>query len=258
MLRRDARHLQIGTSPGVVVEDRPGLRTFLGLLDGVRDVERLTRLARTEAPELERDVADVVRHLLATGAVLDANVRRGSRVRLRVALHDDPRCRPVGRAVAGVLADLGVDRLDPPDPDLLVVVSLGEPARAVFEHAHSDGIAHLPVVVEDDRVRLGPLVIPGRTPCLGCHDRHRAAWDRAWPALVPQLGRTPWSAAPPVPAPLAHAVAADVGAEVLAVATGSAPRTAGAVLAVGPAHDVRDRWPVAFHAACGCALLPAA
>ena len=258
MLRRDLRHLQIGTAPGVVVEDRPGLRDLLRLLDGVRHVDQLSRLARTEAPELEEDVAAVVRHLLAVGAVVDATDRHATRVRFRVALHDDPRCRPVGRAVAQVLTDLGVDRLDPPDPNLLVVVSLGEPARAVFEQAHRDGIAHLPVIVEDDRVRIGPTVLPGRTPCLGCHDRHRAAWDRAWPALLPQLGRAPWSAAPPVPAPLAHAVAADVGAEVQALATDGAPRTIGAVLAVGPAHDTRDTWSVAFHAACGCALLPAA
>ena len=60
LLRRDATHLQVGTSPGIVIDDRPGLRSFLRFLDGVRDVERLRVLARTDVPELEADVDDVL------------------------------------------------------------------------------------------------------------------------------------------------------------------------------------------------------
>ena len=58
--------------------------------------------------------------------------------------------------------------------------------------------------------------------------------------------------------PLAKAITLILGIEVLAVATGQRPRTAGQVLAVGPAHDARAAWPVAFHHGCACALLPAA
>lgn len=258
MLRRDAHHLQIGTSPGIVVDDRPGLRAFLRLLDGVRDVDQLRRLARADVPELDADVADVLAPLLASGAVVDARDQQVRPPRLRVAVHDDPRSRPLGGAVERALTDLGVRDVHAPEPDLLVVISCGEPPRGVFEEAHRLGITHLPVVVDEDRVRIGPTVIPGRTPCVSCLDLNRTEWDHAWPALLPQLGRAPWSSTPPVPAPLAYAAAADVAVEAQAIAAGEPPRTAGQVLAVGPAHDARDTWPVAFHHGCSCALLPAA
>lgn len=256
LLRRDATHLQVGTSPGIVIDDRPGLRSLLRLLDGVRDVDRLRVLARTDVPELEADVDDVLRPLLACGAVVDARVLHVRRTRLRVALHDDVASRPLALAMERVLADLGIGSIDAPDPDLLLVVSCGEPARAVFDQARLRRISHLPVVIDEERVRIGPLVIPGITPCLTCHDLHRTDWDHAWPALLPQLGRV--SIAPVVPVPLRYTAAAEVAVEVLAVASGSRPRTAGQVLAIGPAHDVRVAWPVAFHHGCACALLPAA
>ncbi len=258
LLRRDATHLQVGTSPGTVIDDRPGLRPFLRLLNGVRDVEQLRRLARSDVPELDADVDDVLKPLLACGAVVDARSLHTRRLRLRVALHDGPDSRSLARALGHVLADLGIRSLDPPEPELLLVVSCGEPARAVFDEAQRHGISHLPVVLDEDRVRVGPVVIPGLTPCVTCHDMNRADWDHAWPALLPQLGRSTWSIAPVLQAPLAYAAAAEVGVEVLAVAAGRRPRTAGRVLAIGPAHDTRTTWPVAFHHGCACALLPAA
>jgi len=258
LLRRDATHLQVGTSPGTVIDDRPGLRSFLRLLNGVRDVEQLRRLAVSEIPELDADVDEVLKPLLACGAVADARSLYVRRPRLRVALHDDPGSAPLARAVGHVLTDLGIRTLDPTDPDLLLVVSCGEPARAVFDEAHRHGISHLSVVLDEDRVRVGPMVVPGITPCLTCLDLNRTDWDHAWPALLPQLGRSTWSVPPMLPAPLAYAAAAEVGIEVLAVAAGQRPRSAGQVIAIGPAHDLRDTWPVAFHHGCACALLPAA
>ena len=258
LLRRDANHLQVGTSPGIVIDDRPGLRSFLRLLDGVRDVGRLRRLVQSDVPELEGDVEDVLGPLIACGAVVDARTLHTRRPRLRVALHDDAGSRPLARAVGHVLTDLGIRSLESSEPDLLVVVSCGEPARVVFEQAHRHGLAHLMVVLDENRIRVGPLVIPGVTPCLTCFDLNRTDWDRAWPALVTQLGRAMWTIPPPLPTPLAYTAAAEVGVEVLALASGSRPRTAGHVLAAGPEHDARVAWPVAFHHGCACALLPAA
>jgi hypothetical protein len=258
LLRRDAHHLQVGTSPGTVVDDRPGLRSFLRLLNGVRDVEQLRRLAGSDVPELEADVDALLNPLLACGAVVDARSLRVLRPQLRVALHGDAGSRSLARSVSHVLTDLGIRTLDPPDPQLLLVVSCGEPARAVFEEAHRHGVSHLPVVLDEDRVRVGPVVIPGLTPCMTCLDLNRTDWDHVWPALLPQLGRSTWTVAPVLSAPLAYAAAAEVGIEVLAVARGQRPRTAGQVLAIGPAHDARATWPVAFHHGCACALLPAA
>ncbi len=258
LLRRDATHLQVGTSPGTVIDDRPGLGAFLRLLNGARDIDRLRRLVRSDVPELEADVEDVLRPLLACGAVVDASSIQVRRPRLRVALHGDSGSRPLARAIGHALTDLGIRSLESPDPDLLLVVSCGEPARAVFDQAQLHRISHLPVVIDEERVRIGPVVIPGLTPCLTCLDLNRTDWDRAWPALLAQLGRSPWTIPPSLPTPLAYSAAAEVGVEVLALASGSRPRTAGQVLAVGPSHDARVTWPVAFHHGCACALLPAA
>jgi hypothetical protein len=258
-LRRDAAHLQVGTSPGIVIDDQPGLRSLLGLLDGVRDIDQLRHLAHRSIPELAADVADVLEPLIACGAVVDARHLHVRRPRLRLALHDDTGSRPLARAVGQVLSGLGLRTLDAADPELLIVVSCGEPSRVVFHEAQRRGIAHLMVVLDEDRVRIGPFVAPGVTPCVACLDLHRTEWDPAWPALLPQLGRTPRSmTAPVVGAPLRHVAAAEVGTEVLAIVSGVRPRTAGRVLALGPAHDARDAWPVAFHHGCACALLPAA
>lgn len=259
VLRRDATHLQVGTTPGVVVLDRPGLLHLLRLLDGVRDLECLRALVRVEVPELGIDPLDALRPLIATGAVVDAVGLKPARLRLGVAVHADRLTHRLGALVREALTDVGVQRLDPADPDLLVVLSCGEPARGLFDDARRQGVAHLLVVLDEDRVRVGPLVQPGRTPCLGCLDLTRADWDPAWPALLPQLGRPGHrAAAPNIDAALLHVAAIEVAVELRALASGRLPRTSRSVLALGPAHDARDTWPVAFHHACSCALLPAA
>ncbi|GAB3263333.1 ThiF family adenylyltransferase [Arthrobacter pigmenti] len=39
---------------------------------------------------------------------------------------------------------------------------------------------HLPVVLRDRDILIGPLVIPGQTACIECVDRHRADQDPQW------------------------------------------------------------------------------
>ncbi|TPW75866.1 TOMM precursor leader peptide-binding protein [Schumannella soli] len=46
---------------------------------------------------------------------------------------------------------------------------------------------HLPVVVGDGALTIGPLIRPGSTACLHCIHRHRVDADPAWPALAAQL-----------------------------------------------------------------------
>jgi hypothetical protein len=283
LLRRDAGHLQVGTSPGVVVPDRPGLLPLLRLLDGARDIARLVEVAAISIPELTLPVPEVVAELLAAGVVFDATAwsapnRRGldaearhlallgedpDRLRHRrtfgLALHHDAASRPLVEVVHDVLAASGVRRLDSPDPDLLVVVSAGEPARSVFEDPIRRGLDHLLVVIDEDRVRIGPLVRPGRTPCVSCHDLHRADWDRAWPVLAHQLGRHTATMTPPaLSAVTTYAAGVEVAAEVLAHLDRRRSRLLGQCLVVGPGHSDRATWPLAFHHACTCDLLRAA
>lgn len=262
LVRRDATHLQVGTAPGIVVADRPGLAELLRLLDGVRDLARIEQLVARDVPDLAVDVAGLLNRLRAAGAVVDAAEVEAGRRPLSG--------RPIGFIASGGTAELvaatqavlvasGVDDVTSSDPEVLVIVSYGEAARSVFEKAAQLGLDHLPVVIDEDRVRIGPFVRPGRTPCITCHDLHRADWDPAWSAIVPQLGRR----LPPVqPSGLAglamHAAAVEIGAEIVALLDERPLRTAGRCLVVGPAHDHRDIWPVAFHHRCTCALLSAA
>lgn len=260
LLRRDATHLQVGTSPGIVIADRPGLMALLRLLDGVRDLDRLQDLADVTIPELATPVADVLIELRAVGAVVDAAATTGLAARrgvARIGFDVQPGADSLAVTTRTLLAAVGVHQQAPSEPDLLVIMSIGETSRTIYERASLLGIDHLPVVVDEDRVRIGPLVRPGRTPCVGCHDLHRTDWDSAWPALVLQLGRGPIR--PSAMHPLSeHAAAVELVAEVLAHVDGSGPRTIGRCLVVGPGHDQRVMWPVSFHPRCACDLLSAA
>lgn len=42
---------------------------------------------------------------------------------------------------------------------------------------------HLPVVLRDRDVLIGPLVVPGHTACIGCVDRHRGDQDPQWAGI---------------------------------------------------------------------------
>jgi hypothetical protein len=43
------------------------------------------------------------------------------------------------------------------------------------------------VVFTGGAARVGPYVVPGRTPCLACLEAHRRDADPAWPAVAAQL-----------------------------------------------------------------------
>lgn len=283
LLRRDGSSLQVGTSPGVVLADQPGLMALLRLADGSRDVERLRAYAKTDIPELDCDVAELMRELHALGVVFDSSrwsaphrrgldaearhadlnaddpARLARRPRFRAAFHADTSSRPIVEAARVILSAAGVRELDSTDPDLLVIASCGEPARTVFERPTAAGLDHLLVVIDEDRVRLGPLVRPGRTPCVSCHDLHRADWDHAWSALLPQLGRHTGMQTPPaLDAVTVHAAALELAIDVLNYCDGQRTRSVGRFLVIGPAHDERSSWPLAFHHGCACDLLSAA
>lgn len=281
LLRRDATHLQIGTSPGIVLRDQPGLFPVLRLLDGIRDVSRLVDLADRHLPEFHGDLAAIVRELMAAGVVFDARTwdfagapglarearwasltgtpttPLGRRSGFRIRLVADRPTREIARTVGQILARAGVDPRPSGDPDLLVMLSNGEPSRQRFHAAMESGVDHLRVVLEEDRVRIGPLVRPGFTPCINCHDLHRGDWDNAWPALMTQFGAT--AATPPaLCATTLHIAAATVAAEILADCDEAPGETAGQCLIIGPGFDERRSWPVSFHPDCACTLLAAA
>lgn len=231
VVRRDARTLVVGGRPGVLVPDRPGLVRLLRLLDG-RGLDALARLASERVPELVDDVTAVVHELVARGALDPHPPTAPPALTLRVQAWGGS--QRAAALVRTALDDLGL-RPDPSDASaLLVLVAAGEPPRSWVARAVETGVPVLPLVLGDDWGRLGPLTLAGRTPCLGCHDAARAAWDPAWRATLPQLGRPLVPAPPPRPATSLVLRAAALAAEqTLAWAERRRPETVAAVLHLG-------------------------
>ncbi|MER1996579.1 MAG: ThiF family adenylyltransferase [Arthrobacter sp.] len=117
---------------------------------------------------------------------------------------------------------------------------------------------HLAVSVQQYGYQVGPLVVPGSTPCLGCLDRHRGDADPGWyaPAAAPVSAD---AAPPPGPggeetASAAFAAAAAAG-QALSFLDGAAqPVTWSAVLQLRAADGHVGLEPLAFHPECGCRL----
>ena len=117
-----------------------------------------------------------------------------------------------------------------------------------------DGLPHLAVAVSGDAARVGPLVIPGLTPCLWCVDRRACDADAAWPALADQL-RLRHSRARAQSGVLAATAGAFAVAQVLQLV--DAPDTAAPVCADAQvefrAPDCLSRvLRVVRHPVCGC------
>ena len=138
-------------------------------------------------------------------------------------------------------------------PDLVVLA----PTR--LEHLDDarglvlDGTPHLLAEVRETTGVVGPLVLPGRTPCLRCLDLTRTDLDPAWPALAAQLASTP-RGREACDGPLALAVAAQAAMQVLALVDGTSdPAGLGGTLELAlPDWRWRRRtWPL--HPDCGCA-----
>ena len=242
----------MGTNPGVVIRDRPGLYPLLLSLDGTRDLEALRRTARRQIPDLDVDVADALAPLIAAGVIVDA--RQSARPSLRVEIAHDGPTEAMALSVSALLTS--VDVAVGPDADLVVVLSTGEPDRAALADAVRCRVTHLVVVADGDAVRIGPLVIPGHTPCVGCTDLHRATWDPVWLALVPQFGRNVLHTVRPTGGLTQHVAAVEIAATCLEFA--DAKPHPGQIRTVGPDRRVRVAGHAAFHPRCACALLSVA
>jgi len=248
VLRRDVDHLQVGTSPGVVVRDRPGLYPFLRGLDGTHDLAALRRTAARDHPDLDADIVEILAPLVAAGAVVD--LPDIASPRLRIAVRHDRPSTAFAQTVSSLITELDLELV--PEPDLTLMISSGEPPRIPFADAVRMGITHLVVVLDGDEARIGPFVVPGRTPCLDCLDLQRAAWDPAWPVLLAQFVR---AARNSVSALTQHAAAAEVAAECMRFAEGRQPRSASEVVAMGPARTLRTVSTSRVHPHCACSLL---
>lgn len=159
-------------------------------------------------------------------------------------------------AVAQALRAASGVAVDPPGddaPDLAVLVEHGVADPAGHRMLVTDGTPHLSVVVREASVLVGPLVQPGRTPCLRCLDLHRTEADPDWPAIAAQLAvRHP----EPEETALAAVGAALAAAHALAFLDGRPSALQGAALEVRLPDVVPRllRWDP--HPDCGCTALP--
>ncbi|MGJ9413653.1 hypothetical protein ACHAAC_13180 [Aeromicrobium sp. CF4.19] len=252
VVRHDARRLRIGIDPGLVVPDRPGLLELLRMVDGIRSTQGLAELAD---PCIAPDVLAVVDDLLARGALIDAN-RPRHRPRLDVAVRADRSARDLAAATRTVVDGLALAPAGPSGPGLVVHVTGREPARSLLEPLVTARLPHLLVTVLETGVRVGPLVVPGLSPCVSCLDLARGERDPAWPAVLAQLEGHHLATGPTrLHASTVWSVAAAAAREVWDVARDRRPSTAGGTVLHGPAGGPPRREPLAFHHRCGCWLL---
>lgn len=249
VLRHDARHLVVGTDPGVVVRDRPGLLTLLDLVDGRRDVAALTQLLRGHGIE-ELDVPATVLELMAAGALVPGpRTPRHPRVEV-VAL--DRAARRLASLVTSAGRDAGWHLVHETASDL-VLVSTGEPPRSQAELALTQQRGVLVVAAFAETVRVGPFGFLGRSPCLGCLDRARTDRQPAWPVLVTQLEHPRRAPRPSGadPGTLWRAIATVVD-DVALRTQGERPSTHAATLTFGPGPVAPTRHVVPLREDCSC------
>ncbi|MBB5785817.1 hypothetical protein [Jiangella mangrovi] len=113
------------------------------------------------------------------------------------------------------------------------------------------GVPHLVAYVIELTGVVGPLVLPGVSSCLRCHDLHRTDRDPHWPLVLDQAMRRP----PPEPAcdgALAAAVAGLAATQVLAHLDGFVPATVGGTMEVSLPSGLPRRRTWTTHPGCGC------
>jgi hypothetical protein len=150
----------------------------------------------------------------------------------------------------------GTDRAGSPAvrsrPDFVVRVEQVVADAAAADLLLAADIPHLSVVVGEVGATVGPLVVPGRGPCLRCLELHRADRDPGWPQLLAQLlsARRGASAEETTCASLTAALAC---LQVLCHLDGlRAPAALAATLEIELPEGLISRrdWPA--HPACGC------
>lgn len=133
------------------------------------------------------------------------------------------------------------------------------PPPLVLDLFAGAGLPYVVAGVRETSGVVGPLVVPGDSPCPRCLDLHRADRDPQWPVVAAQLSTDARGGSPACDVTLAVAVAALTAGQVLAhLAADGAARCVGATLELRlPDWTVRRRtWRT--HPACACAAAVAA
>lgn len=169
---------------------------------------------------------------------------------------DADRGRPRGSAIAAAVRRVApTARTGPlpqrsrPDIAVLADAIIPDPARVAALVAA--GTPHLAVHLRDGAGVVGPLVLPGRSPCLHCLALHRGAADPGWPRVAARLtGRAGRASTASVLATAALGTAQALVA--LDAGAGAPPPSLGATLTVDPTQACVVRRPFPTHSSCAC------
>lgn len=106
---------------------------------------------------------------------------------------------PVGRRRPGPTADTAVRAANPSvrthrpaphqSPAVMVLAADAVPDLGLAATLVQQRLPHLSVLTLAGRALVGPLVLPGRSSCLGCMHRHRIDADPGWPIVARTLAR---------------------------------------------------------------------
>ncbi len=77
----------------------------------------------------------------------------------------------------------------PPIPEFAVIIERFFGAATVPHQLFSSGVPHFPICLTDHSVFAGPLVLPGRSPCLACVELNRVDADPLIAVLAAQIVR---------------------------------------------------------------------
>ena len=137
-------------------------------------------------------------------------------------------------------------------PDLVVLAPTERYPVELLEQLVAAGLPHLAVRTAGDEALVGPLVLPGRTPCVRCADLRRGESDPGWARYLAQLGPPRPGELPPCDTPLALSAVACAVQTALNFLDGDVPAALGAVLRLEPDSCAAERIEVRPHPACGC------
>jgi bacteriocin biosynthesis cyclodehydratase domain-containing protein len=118
------------------------------------------------------------------------------------------------------------------------------------------GTDHLAVVVHEAGAVVGPLVLPGLTPCHRCLDLHRRDADDRWPTMAVQLRERYATVPAPEETATTSVAAAVAAAQALAHLDGHRTHARGATFEIELPQAVPRvrRWTP--HPTCGCGAVP--
>jgi hypothetical protein len=177
--------VQLGIDPGMVVLDdlTPIQERMLAALTVGISAPGLAMMARGHTEEHDA--------LLAALVPVLARPARDLPVPTVAISGSETTVTAIAAALAGsgVRTVLAADAADLADcaPDLAIAAGhfVLDPELHAFWLRRD--VPHLPVVLSDTGVTVGPIVEPGTGPCLLCLELHRRDADDAWPAIATQL-----------------------------------------------------------------------